>query len=397
VGLIENILGGITMKKILAIAIALVMMFAIVACGNGGTTTPPATEAPPTDVGNDSNGDTDSDFDDLRIALVAHGPESIQFDGSFNEGAWTGITSFLGTHGLDPNVHARFFQSHAPDDEARVDVMIDAIDAWGANILILPGFHFAESVYTAANLYTDTMFVVLDTRTDPGPTPSNVVTILYAEEQSGFLAGYAVVMEGYRQLGFMGGIAVPAVVRFGHGFLEGAEYAAQSLGLEPGDVTVNYHYIGGFAPNPAVTTMAGSWFAAGTEVIFAAAGGAGFSVIAAAEDAGKWVVGVDVDQSGASDVVITSAMKALAISVDDMLTDFVNDAFRGGSDLLFDASLNGVALPMENSHFQNFTQAQYDAIYAQLANGTIVVTTTVTSTVAEANLNLDLVTLNEIS
>jgi len=411
------------MKKVLAIALALVMVLALVACGNGEGTapatppaapayggaaaqpetppaggaaaqpqqqTPPAGSVPPAEI-------APEDAAELRIALVAHGPESIQFDGSFNEGAWTGILEFLGTHGLDPNTHARFFQAHAADNEARVDVMIDAIDTWGADILILPGFHFAESVYTAANLYTETMFVVLDTRTDPGPTPANVVTILYAEEQSGFLAGYAVVMEGYRQLGFMGGIAVPAVVRFGHGFLEGAEYAAQSLGLAPGDVTINYHYIGGFAPNPAVTTMAGSWFAAGTEVIFAAAGGAGFSVIAAAEDAGAWVVGVDVDQSGASDVVITSAMKALAVSVNDMLNDYVGGGFRGGSDLLFDASLNGVALPMANSRFSTFTQAQYDAIYAQLASGAISVTTTVTPTVAEANLNLNLVTLNEIS
>jgi basic membrane protein A len=376
------------MKKVLAILMALAMVFAVAACGNGNGGG---------GSGNGGNGAAGGfDLSSLRIALVAHGPESIQFDGSFNEGAWTGIIQFLAANNLPANVHANFFQSHAANDEARVDVMMDAINTWGANILIMPGFHFAESSYTAANLFPDTMFVVLDTATDPGPTPANVVTILYAEEQSGFLAGYGVVMEGYRQLGFMGGIAVPAVVRFGHGFLEGAEHAARELGLSAGDVTVNYHYIGGFAPNPAVTTMAGSWYAGGTEVIFAAAGGAGFSVIAAAEDAGTWVVGVDVDQSGASDVVLTSAMKALAVSVNDMITDFVNESFRGGSDLLFNAALNGVALPMNNSRFSTFTQAQYDAVYAQLANGSIVVSTTVTPTVAEANLALQLVTLNEI-
>jgi basic membrane protein A len=122
--------------------------------------------------------------------------------------------------------------------------------------------------------------------------------------------------------------------------------------------------------------MAGFWYEGGTEVIFAAAGGAGFSVISAAEGAGTWMVGVDVDQSGASSVVITSAMKALAISVYDMLTEFVGGTFRGGSNLLYDASVNGVALPMNNSRFRDFTEAQYNEIYAQLANGSIVVSTT---------------------
>ena len=198
------------MKKLLALTIVLAMIFVFAAaCADGGA---------------------GSQDDVLRVALVAHGPESIQFDGSFNEGAWNGILSFLRTQGLDASEHAMFFQSHAADNDARVDVMGDAIE-WGASVLVLPGFHFAESVFTAANLFPDTKFVVLDTLTDPGPTPANVVTIRYAEEQSGFLAGYAVVMEGYRELGFVGGVAVPPVVRFGHGFLEGAQFAAQELGL----------------------------------------------------------------------------------------------------------------------------------------------------------------------
>jgi len=335
---------------------------------------------------------------DMKVALVAHGPESIQFDGSFNEGAWNGILNFLSAQGLDAGTHAMFFQSHAADDDARVDVMADAI-TWGADILILPGFHFATSVYEAANLFPDTMFVILDAMVnfEPNPPP-NVVTILYAEEQSGFLAGYAVVKEGFRDLGFMGGVAVPAVVRFGHGFLEGAELAAQELGLAAGEVTVNYHYIGGFAPDPGVVTMAGSWYAAGTEVIFMAAGRAWESALTAAEDGeDRWIVGVDVDQSAVSPRIMTSAMKALAVSVNDMLTDFANGAFRGGSDLHFDAAINGIGLPMENSHFSNFTQAQYDAIFSQLVNGAVVVSTTVTPTVAEAGLALEIITVNFIA
>jgi len=346
--------------------------------------------------------DTADDVD-LHVALVAHGPESIQFDGSFNEGAWWGIVEFLEGQGLDPASNAAFFQASAADDEARIDTMLLAIE-WGADVLILPGFHFAASVYEAQDLFPEVMFVVLDTRPNGGDGPreaANTVSILYAEEQSGFAAGYAAVMEGYTELGFMGGIAVPAVVRFGHGFVEGADYAAAALGLDEGDITINYHYIGGFAPSPEVATMAGAWYAAGTEVIFAAAGGAGFSVISAAEDAGTWAIGVDVDQADDSDRVLTSAMKALGVSVNDMLTDFVNGNFRGGSNLLFDASVNGVGLPMDTSRFSNFTVAQFDAIMAQMAAGSIVVSTVLPeeggSTDPNDLLDINLVNVNYIS
>jgi len=331
---------------------------------------------------------------DIFVALVAHSPESILDDGSFNEGAWQGIQRFLSNNGLSDD-HARFFQPHSADDVARVDLVADAV-SWGANIVVLPGFHFIDSSAEMQEMFPEVKFVLLDATPAGGPA-ANLAAIHYAEEQAGFLAGYAAVMEGYRSLGFMGGHAVPAVVRFGHGFLLGAEHAAESLELAEGDITVNYFYVGGFAPSPEVATTASAWFAGGTEVIFAAAGGAGFSVISGAEASGGSVIGVDVDQSGASEVVITSAMKALDVSVYDMLTDFLNGTFRGGVELMFNASVNGVGLPMATSRFQHFTQAQYDAIFALLADGSVVVSNVVTPTVAEADLGLTLVTVTELN
>ena len=406
-------------SKILALLLALMLVVAMVAaCAEEPApaadpepeVTPepapepePEPEPEPADDPADDPTEEPADDVDIRVALVAHGPESIQFDGSFNEGAWWGIVGFLEDNGLDPANNAAFFQASAADDEARIDTMLLAIE-WGADVLILPGFHFAASVYEAQDFFPDVMFVVLDTRPNAGDGPreaSNTVSILYAEEQSGFAAGYAAVMEGYRELGFMGGVAVPAVVRFGHGFVEGADYAAAALGLDEGEVTINYHYIGGFAPSPEVATMAGAWYAAGTEVIFAAAGGAGFSVISAAEDAGTWAIGVDVDQAADSPRVLTSAMKALGVSVNDMLTDFVSGNFRGGSNLLFNAAVNGVGLPMDTSRFSNFTVAQYDAIMAQMAAGSIVVSTVLPaeggSTDPNDLIDISLVTVNYIN
>jgi basic membrane protein A len=308
----------------------------------------------------------------LNVYLISHSPpsDSTLDDGSFNQGSADGIRRFVAAN---PGSSFNFMQPHAATDEARLDIFADAIAA-GADVLVLPGFHFANVINEAQDLFPETKFIVLDTGPSGDKVASNLVGILYAEQESGFLAGYAAVREGFTNLGFIGGLPVPAVVRFGHGFLQGAEHAAQAMGLAPGSITVNYMYAGGFNADPAHTATASGWYAGGTEVIFVAAGSVGFSVMeAAAAGDGRWVIGVDVDQSGESPTVITSAMKALGNSVFSMLADISNNRFRGGNELLLDAASDGVALPMSNSRFRNFTEAQYNAVFSQLASRAITV------------------------
>ena len=369
------------LKLIFSLTLLLVVAVAFTACNND----------------DDSNGGAATgQSNEVRIALIAHSPDSILDDGSFNQGAWAGIQRYLSSHGLNASEHSMFFQPDAADDVARIDLVNDAVE-WGADILVMPGFHFIASLYDAQDLFPDTHFVLLDATPAGASGPRierNVAAIHYAEEEAGFLAGYAIVMEGHRNLGFMGGIAVPAVVRFGHGFIQGAEHAAASLGLPAGEVTIDYMYLGGFAPDPVHQTTAASWFATGTEVIFAAAGGAGNSVIAAAEAAGALVIGVDVDQAHLSNVVISSAMKALDNSVYDMISDFVAGNFRGGNELMFNASVDGIGLPMGTSRFANFTQAQYNAIFGQLASGAINVNASLEMSAIMPSISL--VTVNEM-
>ena len=202
--------------------------------------------------------------------------------------------------------------------------------------------------------------------------------IVYAEEQSGYLAGYAAVKDGYKKLGFMGGIAVPAVIRFGHGFIQGADAAAKELGLT--DVEMKYYYTGVFWETPEVQNRAASWFESGTEVIFSCAGGAGSSVMAAAVVNNGKVIGVDTDQSGESETVITSAVKGLAESVYQTLELYYANEFPGGTTKVFDASVKGVGLPMETSQFKTFSQEDYDAVYEKLVNGEIVVDNSIGAT-----------------
>jgi len=292
-------------------------------------------------------------------------------DKSFNQGSWEGLVMYA----------EQFNKSHKyyQPQEKSTDAYLSSIDMAvrnGAKVIVTPGFLFGTPIFIAQDRYPDTHFILLDDsphsedysvfRTGP-----NTVGVLYAEDQAGFLAGYAAVKDGFRKLGFMGGMAVPAVVRFGYGFVQGAEYAAGELGLAPGSVTVNYHYTGNFDATPENQTLAASWYNSGVEAIFAAGGAVGSSVMAAAEQARKAVIGVDVDQSAESPTVITSAMKGLRPSVYACIKDFYDGRFPGGQTLVFSATNDGVGLPMDTSKFQKFVKSDYDAIFAKLAQNSI--------------------------
>jgi len=93
--------------------------------------------------------------------------------------------------------------------------------------------------------------------------------------------------------------------------------------------------------------------------------------MAAAEAAGRHVIGVDIDQANASPTVITSALKELRHSVYTIIGDYFRGQFPGGQALVFEAANQGVGLPMATSRFRTFNQTQYNAIFARLAAGQI--------------------------
>lgn len=294
-------------------------------------------------------------------------------DKSFNQGTWEGVKAYADANGKTYN----YYQPTAQSTEIYLDTIEQAVKA-GAKIVVTPGYLFEEPIFIAQDMYPEVTFILIDGNPHNADysefrTEKNAVGIVYAEQQAGFLAGYAAVKDGYKKLGFMGGMAVPAVVRFGYGFVEGAEYAAKELGVA--DLALNYHYTGGFAATPEAQSLAASWYADGVEVIFACGGAVGDSVMAAAEAGNGKVIGVDVDQSAQSKTVITSATKGLAASVKQMLTAYYEGKFPGGESLVLDASREGVCLPMETSQFKTFTQADYDAVFAKLVAGEITLNT----------------------
>ena len=289
-------------------------------------------------------------------------------DKSFNQGAWEGIKEYAEANGKTYN----YYQPSAQGTEIYLDSIEQAVND-GAKVIVTPGYLFEEPIFIAQDMYPDVSFILIDGNphdaNDNYRTEKNAVGIIYAEEQAGYLAGYAMVKDGYTKLGFMGGMAVPAVIRFGYGFVQGAEAAAAELGIS--EITMNYHYTGGFAATPEAQSLAASWYNDGVEVIFGCGGAVGNSVMAAAEAAGGKVIGVDVDQSSESETVITSAMKGLSASVVKALTAYYEGNFPGGESWNLGAADKGVGLPMETSKFNTFSQEDYDSVYAKLADGSI--------------------------
>jgi basic membrane protein A len=296
-------------------------------------------------------------------------------DKSFNQGSWEGLVQYA----MEKNISRKYYQPSEQSNDAYLTA-IDLAVRGGAKVVVTPGYLFETPVYIAQDRYPNVNFILVDGVPNDGDwskgdpvrrTNSNAVGVNYAEDQAGFLAGYAAVKDGNRFLGFVGGMAVPAVVRFGYGFIQGAEFAAKELNLANGSIIIYYHYTGAFAATPEAQTMAASWYNSGVEVIFACGGAVGNSVMAAAEQAKRKVIGVDKDQSGESSTVITSAIKGLQASVYACIADYYNGRFPGGQTLVFSAENKGVGLPMQSSKFQSFNQADYDNIFRQLASGSI--------------------------
>jgi len=362
-------------SKVLAILLALALSLGmLVGCGSSTK-----------DTTGSSTGDTSGKFE---IALITD--KGNIDDKSFNQGAWEGVTAFAEAN----NITNKYYKPEEASDAGYL-AAIDLAVTGGAKVIVTPGFLFEVPVYEAQTKYPDVKFILLDGAPHTADyatfeTKPNVASVMYAEEQSGYMAGYAVVKDGYTKLGFMGGMAVPAVQAFGYGYLQGIEAAATELGLADGSVAVTYHYTGDFAETDTNKATAKAMYQEGTEVIFACGGSVGKSVMSAASEAGTKVIGVDVDQRYSSDTVITSAMKGLGASVQQVLAAIYKDnawETYAGKTTYFNASNNGVGLPTivigdESGNafdrFNTFTREDYDALYATIADGSVVPVRTIT-------------------
>ena len=121
--------------------------------------------------------------------------------------------------------------------------------------------------------------------------------------------------------------------------------------------------------------MINGWYTTGTEVVFACGGSMFESISSAASANDGLVVGVDVDQSGDSDTVITSAMKGIAQAAEVALTHFYEGTWDeiGGATTTLGATDDAVGLPTETWSLTNYTVEEYEAQLAAMKDGSLVV------------------------
>ncbi|MEF3693041.1 MAG: BMP family ABC transporter substrate-binding protein [Acholeplasmataceae bacterium] len=345
------------MKKFFALLILLVAGFVLVGCGG----------------------------QEYKIAMITDSGDID--DRSFNQTTWEGIIAY----GEENDVTHKYYKPTEISYNAYV-AAIDLAVKNGAEIVVTPGYFFEQAIHFVQTKYPDIKFLLIDgspnnvmdwdtMETYDGSDPdftigANTLSVIYQEEQSGFLAGYATIKDGHDNLGFFGGIKVPAVQRFGIGWIAGAYLAADELGVDLTFTADHYEYLNTFEASDASKNKATTWFNSGVDVLFSAAGGAGNSAMTAASTlTNKWVVGVDVDQSSQSEYVLTSATKALARTVQETLDAFYSDAWVGGISKTSGAEDLGIELPTNEDawRFTSFTVAQYEALFDELVEGTIVV------------------------
>lgn len=312
---------------------------------------------------------------DQMIAMITDSGDIT--DESFNQITWETCVAYGKEHGIE----TEYFKPAEDTDEERIN-SIDLAIAEGATVVVMPGYLFGPAIAEEQEINPDVTFIGIDITDvdvvnlsgEATGVKDNVYICSFEEEQAGYLAGYGAVKDGYTSLGFLGGIAVPAVIRYGYGYVQGINAAAEEMGV---DVNVKYYYGGQFYGDDAITAKMEGWFADGTQVVFACGGGIYTSVVDAAKEYDGKLIGVDVDQHAKlGDICITSAMKGLGSAVTDALDAYFNNEWSshaGKSEILGLGQGDYLGLPTDDASwgFKTFTKDEYETILSGLKDGSI--------------------------
>ncbi len=359
------------------------------------------------------------DAGDYKVAMITDYGDIT--DQSFNQTTYEACKTFC-----EDNKLAFTYYKPVGDTTADRVAMVDKAVADGYNVIVMPGYAFGGTIVESAKNYPDVKFIALDVAAgdlletavglageqyDFNPANwdlakyvdmSNVYCAIYQEELSGYMAGYAAVKLGYKSLGFLGGMAVPAVMRFGYGFVQGVDAAAAELGIA---VDVKYAYGNQFYGDSDITAAMDTWYAAGTEVVFACGGGIFASAAEAAQKVNGKVIGVDVDQAAIIDgtygagMTVTSAMKGLYnttyntlkdVIVNGNWNDYVGKIATLGLVSGDDPEANYVQIPMNTTQWgDGFTKDDYKALVKKMFDGTIKVSNDISKEPATTAATVD--------
>lgn len=365
--------------KIMAVLLAAAMTGSLAGCGS-----------------TQNKNAADASEEKMKVAMLTDSGDIT--DQSFNQMTYEACKAW----GKENDIEFNYYKPQSDSDEART-ASVDQAVADGANVIVLSGYVFAPTVIDESDLYPEVKFLALDVSAgdicekgigegyDYNPdhynvtdyyNEDNVYCCTYQEELSGFMAGYAAVMLGYRHLGFLGGMSVPAVNRYGYGYVQGADAAAKELGITD-EVQVEYVCGGQFYGDADITAYMDTWYGSkGVEVVFACGGGIYTSAAEAAVKTGGKVIGVDSDQSATIDdykegLTVTSAMKGLQVTIDNVLDAILDnewDKYVGKIENLGmespDPAENYVQLPEETTQWDGtFTKEDYQKLVQRMYNG----------------------------
>lgn len=378
-------------KKALSLVLASAMVASLVGCGSSAetetlsaaettTTEAAATEAAATEAATTEAAATEAattDNSDKKIAMITDSGDIT--DESFNQITWETCVAYGEANGIE----TQYYKPAEDTDEERINA-VDLAVAEGATVVVMPGYLFGPAIAEEQDLYPDVTFIAVDVTEgdivnlagESVALGSNVYICSFQEEQAGYLAGYAAVKDGYTSLGFLGGIAVPAVIRYGFGYIQGINAAAEEMGV---DVDVKYYYGGQFYGDDAITARMEGWYADGTQVVFACGGGIYTSAVDAAAQYDGKVIGVDVDQfPKIGDACITSAMKGLGSAVEAALDAYTSgnwSSIGGKSEQLGLTQGDYLGLPTADASwgFKTFTKDEYETVLNGIKDGSITV------------------------
>lgn len=338
------------MKKILALVMALCMVFALCACGQTAAPAESAAPAEESAAPAEESAAPAAPAEKVKIGMVTDvGGVN---DKSFNQTSWEGLQA------LDPEVfEVNYLESKTDADyQTNINTFIDE----GYDLIICVGYMLANATREAAEANPDQLFAIIDDATIDLP---NVACLMFAQEQASYLVGLVAgsVTES-KTVGYVQGMVSDSMNLFGIGYITGVLEACP-------DATVLQYNANAFGDIAGGSTAAKDMITKGADVIYHAAGGTGIGVISACDEEGIWAIGVDTDQAPlAPDHVLTSAMKRVDVAAQDISKAVAEGNFTAGIHM-YDLSNGGVDLAPTRDHIPAEVIEVVEAAKTAIING----------------------------
>jgi basic membrane protein A len=297
-------------------------------------------------------------------------------DKSFNHLAYVGLQEA----GRSYHIRGFVIESKSPSDYVP-NLTNFAQRHMGLTIAV--GFLMENAIYQVAKEYPTQKFAIIDgaPADAKGNTVNlgNVANLFFKEQESGYLVGViAGLMEKNRvgaathnAIGVMGGLSIPSVNRYIAGYYAGARK------VDPG-IRVFLGYSQSFTNQAAAKSIGLAQIGQGADILFQVAGGAGLGYLAAAQQRGKYGIGVDSDQGFLGRFVLTSALKKVNAAVSLTVRDTMRGRFHGG-DHLFTLRNNSTGFAPTSPLVPKSIVAQATAYEKLIKSGKIVPPTTIPS------------------